>query len=113
MVHCVNLCKYNTYIDTMRGRKYKGYTHPMRKSLDDFWDKIFGIFSGFRQCAAAPACEARCPYFESKLPHPIEPPSKPSINPFPNEAAHLYKEEKLDEICSKESQNRFDILSQC
>ena len=107
-MYFVNSCKYNVYKETMHGREYKGCTHPMRKSLDGFLDKVFGVFDGFRDCAAAPGMQLHCPYYKDKYKR-----TKPPQNPFSSKVQRLFKEEKTNEVCSKESQNRFDILSQC
>lgn len=89
-MYIFNSCKYDKYETSMHGRKHIGCVHPMRKSLDGFLDKIFGIFTSRRMCAAELGYERLCPYYKSK--------SRPTLparyNPFSNKTTPLKKEEK-------------------
>lgn len=78
-MYVFNSCKYDKYKTSMRGRKYIGCVHPKRKNLDDFLDKVLGIFTKRRMCAAALGYERRCPYYKCRYPKPSMPSSQPSI----------------------------------
>ena len=93
-MYVFNTCKYDEYETSMYGRKHIGCVHPMRKSLDSFLDKIFGIFTKRRPCAAVLGYERHCPYYKCKYPKPSMPSSQPPTNPFSNESTPLDKEKK-------------------
>jgi len=99
-MYVFNSCKYDEYEISMYGQRHIGCVHPMRKSLDGFFDKILGIFTKRRPCAAVLGHERYCPYYKCKYPRPSMPPSLPSMNPFSNKTTPLLDKEKEQAVKS-------------